>query len=59
MALPKDKRLNLSRLKGYKGYVLHGFKRIAEKYDDVDWGEGTLKPKKIEALGPGKTRITF
>lgn len=59
MAVPKDKRLNLNRLKGWKSYV-YGYKKLTEKYDDIEWdGIGTLKPKKVEVVAEGRTRITF
>lgn len=58
MALPKDKRLNLNKLKGWKSYVF-GYKEFTKNYDNVEWnGEGTLKPKKVEVKG-NRTRITF
>lgn len=46
--MAQEKRLNLNRLKGWKGYVHGGFKKIAENYDDVEWGEGRVKPKVVK-----------
>ena len=57
--MPKEKRLNLNKLKGWKSYV-YGYEKYTEKFDDVDWnGKGTKQPKKVEDLGNGRTRITF
>lgn len=58
MALPKDKRSNLNKLKGWRAYVT-GYKKLTENFDKVEWGEGTLKPKEVKEVSPGRTRITF
>lgn len=59
MGVPKDKRLNLNRLKGWISYV-RGYNKMCEEWDKVDWnGKGTLKPKTVESTGVGRTRITF
>lgn len=56
--MPNEKRLNLNKLKGWKYYALWGWKKIAEKYDSIEWGEGTIKPKSVEKRG-NKTVIKF
>lgn len=59
MGVPKDKRLGLTRRKGWPAYVW-GWRKFIEEYDDIEWdGEGTVKPKKVEEIAPGHTRITF
>jgi len=59
MAVPKDKRLGLTRRKGWPAYV-HGWRNFIKEYDGVEWdGKGTIKPKKVEEVGVGRTRITF
>ena len=40
----QEKKLNLYKLKGWKGYAREGWKKIAVKYDDIEWGEGRVKP---------------
>lgn len=56
--MPNEKRLNLYKLKGWKYYAREGWKKIAEKYDTVEWGEGTIKPKSVKKDG-NKTIIKF
>jgi len=57
--MKQEKKLNLYKMKGWKGYVQSGFKEIAKNYDKVNWGQGTLKPVKVEQVSVGRTRITF
>jgi len=57
--MKQEKKLNLYKMKGWKGYVQSGFKQIAKNYDKINWGEGTLKPAKVEQVNVGRTRITF
>ncbi len=45
--MPEQKeRLKMIRMKGYKGYVWHGFKKIAQEYNKVKWGNGA-KPREV------------
>lgn len=44
-------------MKGYRGYVQHGFKAIADKYHTINWGNGE-PPKKV-IKGTFKTRYVF
>lgn len=43
-------------MKGYIGYVHHGFKGVAKMYDTVNWGNG-IKPKSIIVTPFKKTYI--
>ena len=47
MAEQKEK-LKMMKMKGYKGYVWEGFKKIAERYGDVKWGNGVAPREVIE-----------
>ena len=40
----QEKKLNLYKLKGWKGYAREGWKKIATNYEDIEWGEGKVKP---------------
>jgi hypothetical protein len=57
MSESKEKRLNLSRMKGYKGWAIEGWKKVADKYDDVKWGNG-VEPKEIK-ITPFKITYRF
>ena len=46
MAEKQDNKLKMIKMKGYIGYVHHGFKGVARMYDTVKWGNGA-KPKEI------------
>jgi hypothetical protein len=37
--MAKENQLKMIKMKGYKGYVWEGFKKIAQEYDKVKWGE--------------------
>jgi len=44
--MAKENQLKMIKMKGYKGYVKEGFKKIAQEYDKVKWGNGA-KPKSV------------
>ena len=50
MAEQKEK-LKMIKMKGYKGYVWEGFKKIAQEYDKVKWnGSDDSKSKAKEII---------
>lgn len=57
MSEQKEKKLKMMYMKGYKGYVWEGFKKIAQEYDKVKWGNGK-KPKSVDKT-PFKTTYKF
>lgn len=58
MAEKQDNNLKMIKMKGYIGYVQHGFKNIAAKYDDIKWGNNPSRAKKIVKT-PFKTTYKF
>jgi hypothetical protein len=44
-------------MKGYKGWAIEGWKKVADKYDDVKWGNG-IEPKEIK-ITPFKITYRF
>lgn len=56
--MAKEGQLKMIKMKGYIGYVRHGFDGVRRNYDKVKWGEGTEKPKEVKVT-PFKTTIKF
>lgn len=47
----QDNKLKMIKMKGYKGYVWEGFKKIAAMYDTVQWnGKDDSKSKAREII---------
>ena len=55
--MAKENQLKMIKMKGYRGYVWEGFKKIAAKYDEIKWGNG-VKPKQVIET-PFKTTYKF
>lgn len=55
--MAKETNLKMMRMKGYKGYIWEGFKKIAQEYDKVKWGNGKEPKEKI--VTPFKTTYKF
>lgn len=47
----------MAKIKGWKGYVHHGFQGVARNYHKIHWGNGK-KPKSVEKT-PFKTTYKF
>lgn len=43
----QDNRLKMIKMKGYIGYVQHGFKGVAENWDKAGFGINAAKPKEV------------
>ena len=56
--MSQESQLKMIKMKGYKGYVWEGFKKLAQTYDNVKWGKGTMKPKEVIKT-PFKTTYKF
>ena len=57
--MPEQKeKLRMIKMKGYKGYVWEGFKKIAENYDKAEFGKNAPKPKEVITT-PFKTTYKF
>lgn len=57
--MPEQKeKLKMMYMKGYKGYVWHGFKAIAKNYDKAGFGKNAAKPKEVIKT-PFKTTYKF
>lgn len=46
----QERRLNLYRLKGWKGYAREGWKKIAIKYDTIQWNGRDDKKSKAKEI---------
>lgn len=56
----RDKKPLMRRQKGWIGFV-RSYKKYIESgnYDEIKWGEGTVKPKDVEVDHMGKKTYRF